>query len=34
MMMLYISKSQVQAILSPEWEVMKTIIAASVYLLR
>ena len=34
MMMLYISKSQVQTILSPEWEVMKTIIAASVYLLR
>ena len=34
MMMLYISKSQVQTILSPEWEAMKTIIAASVYLLR
>ena len=34
MMMLYISRSQVQTILSPEWEAMKTIITASVYLLR
>ena len=34
MMMLYISKPQAQTILSPKWEAMKTIIAASVYLLR